>query len=394
MKVLLLSDHCLKKSGVGRVSHDIIKYSNLEWVQLGGAWNEPYTGVPKDVSVGDKVIKVYSCQDYGNRNILLDLLDKEMPDIILHFTDPRFWHWLYEIEFEIRKLRHIPLAYYSIWDNYPIPEFNAPFYNSCDLLIAINKVAYDAHAKLAPNVRNVLIPHGVDPEVFYPLPYNEIAEIKSELLRNHNCKRILFWNNINMRRKNPLQLIEAFAQYYRKYDNECCLVLHTDPMDAAGANLLAVKRKLYDDCNIIFSPEHISDEQLNLWYNIADGVISISYNEGFGLGIQEAAACNCRTIVLLTGGLIWHSKRFNSIAIEVDNKILSGSQAVPFIYQDFAKTENITKALRQWKMFASKRAKTDNKIFTSNNMASRIDSELVLTFDNFDPNKKSKITIL
>jgi hypothetical protein len=47
--------------------------------------------------------------------VLQEIMNVEKPDAILHFTDPRFWGWLYSIEHEIRQ--NIPLMYYNIWDD-------------------------------------------------------------------------------------------------------------------------------------------------------------------------------------------------------------------------------------------------------------------------------------
>ena len=50
----------------------------------------------------------------------------EKPDAILHYTDPRFWIWLYKMEAEIR--RDIPIFYYNIWDDLPDPQYNELYY--------------------------------------------------------------------------------------------------------------------------------------------------------------------------------------------------------------------------------------------------------------------------
>jgi glycosyltransferase involved in cell wall biosynthesis len=393
MKILLLSDNINNFSGIARVSRDLIKYSksDIQWVQLGGA-SKPGTQI-ETFTIGNNEVKVYPAQDYGNKNLLKEILNTEYPDIILHFTDPRFWIWLYEMEFEIRKIMKIPIAYYSIWDNYPIPKFNESYYNSCDLLIAINEVADKVHKQLAPNVRSVFVPHGVDTDVFYPLPPEETNETRNLFLSQHNCERIIFWNNINMRRKNPLQLMEAFAIYYRKYDNKACLVLHTSPHDEAGANLVAVKRHLFDDVNIVFSVNKVDDETINLWYNISDAVISVSSNEGFGLSIQEATAANCRSIILNTGGLGMQGKKFQSIIIEPDVKVLSGSQVVPYLYQDYASTDSIVKAFKNLKMRNASRPDLHRKVFSAKKMAVELINELEETIEIFKINPPKLFTI-
>lgn len=395
MKVLLLSDHISKPSGVGKMSRNMIKYSSekTDWIQLGGAWNKQ--GPPEIIDIdGVKNVKVYPSYDYGNEQMLSEIIKIENPDIILHFTDPRFWSWLYRMEFTIRKIMNIPIAYYSIWDNYPIPEFNAPFYNSCDMLIAINQIANNSHGKLSPKSMRRFVPHGVDTDKFYPLHTDETKAFKKEFTEIHNCDRVLLWNNINMKRKNPLQLMEAFAIYFRKHDQRCCLIMHTNPLDDAGSSLLTIKHQLFDDCNILFSTNKLSDEEMNVLYNLADGVISISSNEGFGLSISEAAAVGVKTIVLGTGGLLEQGRKYDSIIIEPDIKVLSGSQTVPYIYQDFANTDKIVGKLVMWKnLIKNQKNKTPHKaLYTARKMSLFIEASLNDCISNFNNSEQYAIT--
>ena len=46
----------------------------------------------------------------------------------LHFTDPRYWRWLYEMEAELRQ--NIPILFYHIWDDLPDPHYNRNYYES------------------------------------------------------------------------------------------------------------------------------------------------------------------------------------------------------------------------------------------------------------------------
>jgi hypothetical protein len=74
---------------------------------------------------------------YGDPDVLRQVMNLEKPDSIVHFTDPRFWIWLYQIENEIRQ--EVPLIFLTIWDNAPSPMWNKPYYESCDSLLCISK---------------------------------------------------------------------------------------------------------------------------------------------------------------------------------------------------------------------------------------------------------------
>lgn len=146
-KILLLSDDLRMNSGVATMSREMVLSTvhKYNWVQLAGAISHPDKGKVLDMSqataqmtgVKDSYVKLYPIDGYGNEDTLFTIMALEKPDAILHFTDPRFWGWLYTLERQIRS--KIPLIYYDIWDDLPYPMYNRSFYNSCDGLLAISK---------------------------------------------------------------------------------------------------------------------------------------------------------------------------------------------------------------------------------------------------------------
>jgi hypothetical protein len=56
----------------------------------------------KETGVEDASVKLIAWNGYGDRNILFSILQQERPDAIFHFTDPRYWTWLYALEHEIK----------------------------------------------------------------------------------------------------------------------------------------------------------------------------------------------------------------------------------------------------------------------------------------------------
>ena len=122
-KILLLSDDLRMSSGVGTMSREFVMGTvhHFDWVQIGGAIKHPEEGkivdmnesVRKDTGIKDASLRVYPISGYGNQELLRNVIDRENPDAILHYTDPRFWEWLYQMEHEVRQ--HIPIFYYNIW---------------------------------------------------------------------------------------------------------------------------------------------------------------------------------------------------------------------------------------------------------------------------------------
>ena len=137
-KILLLSDDLRMHSGIATQSKEFVlgTLDKYDWVQLGGAINHPEQGniidmceaTRNEIGVKDAYLKLYPINGYGNPDVLRQIMDIEKPDAIMHFTDPRFWIWLYNMEHEIRQ--DIPIMYYNIWDDIPDPMYNGNFYIS------------------------------------------------------------------------------------------------------------------------------------------------------------------------------------------------------------------------------------------------------------------------
>jgi hypothetical protein len=156
--LLLLSDDLRMHSGIATMSREFVlgTVDKYNWVQLGAAINHPEVGkildlsedVRKNTGVKDACVLVYPYNGYGDADIVRLLLNKHGIDGIIHFTDPRYWIWLYDIEHEIRQ--NVPIMFYSIWDNVgnhvhnfsTDPAYNADYYASCDGIFGISKQTY------------------------------------------------------------------------------------------------------------------------------------------------------------------------------------------------------------------------------------------------------------
>jgi len=154
--ILFLSDDLRVPSGVGVMSKEIVEGTChiFNWIQLGAAVNHPELGKVLDISndvasatgVEDAFVRVIPYNGYGDAQILRRILAADSPDAILHFTDPRYWIWLYQLEHEIRQ--RIPILYYNIWDDLPPPKYNRKFYQSCDAIFAISKLTYNVNKQV------------------------------------------------------------------------------------------------------------------------------------------------------------------------------------------------------------------------------------------------------
>ena len=323
-KILLLSDDLRMHSGVGTMSREIVfgTIDKYDWIQVGGAIKHPDNGkivdmnhaVREETGVEDAKLTIYPIDGYGNQELVRSLLVQEKPDAILHYTDPRFWIWLYQMEHEIRQ--SIPIFYYNIWDDLPYPMWNEPFYESCDLIMNISKQTHNIVQNVCQNKErtewdSTYIPHGINEKYFYPIVDEDekfkVNKLKNELFSGKEVDFCILFNNRNIRRKMTSDLILAFKTFAdgltQEQRDKVGFVLHTQPVDNNGTDLPAVIDEICPDLNVVFSTEKLTSEGMNQLYNIVDLTINIASNEGFGLGTCESLMAGTPIIVNVTGGM-------------------------------------------------------------------------------------------
>lgn len=118
-----------------------------DWVQLSAALNHPENGKIVDMSqafenelgLQDLYMIRYCSTGYGEPNQIREILQRESPDVIMIFTDPRHWMRFWPLEHELHTVWKIPIAYINVWDLPPAPMYNYPYYRSCDLILNISK---------------------------------------------------------------------------------------------------------------------------------------------------------------------------------------------------------------------------------------------------------------
>lgn len=463
-KILLLSDDLRMSSGIATMSREFVMgtVDKFDWFQVGAAIKNPDYGklldlsedVKKRTGVNDASVKILPWNGYGNADLIRQLINTEQPDAILHFTDPRYWIWLYEIEHEIRQ--NIPIIFYTIWDDLPNPLYNGKYYASCDSLFCISKQTYgivnnvlkdvfkdefnivnESNTEYSTEKRNILVkyvPHGIDSDVFKPTTVP--AEFRKQIFGDKEYEFVLFWANRNIRRKQPSDVIWAFNRFCEKIGKEaadkCVLVMHTSPVDENGTDLITVKKTIAPDVNIIFSDKRKTNDELNYLYNMADVTINIAGNEGFGLTTAESVMAGTPIIVNVTGGLqdqcgfkmdneLFSADDYIKIGSLRDwrtweNKVksghwvtpiwsrassLAGSIPTPYIWDDRVDLEEVSEAIhKHWKMDKKESEERgldgrDRFINTlgldSKNMCNMMAEGIVETINNWKPVKRFNV---
>ena len=353
-KILTLCDHPQSPSGVGLQSkifmESLLKTGRYQIISLGGAMKHSDYSPKKVEPYGDDWI-IYPVDGYGTPELIRSILRTEKPDLLWFMTDPRFWGWLWEIDSEVRA--HIPMVYYHVWDNYPYPVYNKKCYDSNDVIVSISKLTHDIVTTVAPDVEAHYLPHSVESDIFEPLEQQKVDEFrKSHFPNDSDDRTIFFWNNRNARRKQSGTLLWWFKEFLDEVGHDKSrLIMHTDPKDPYGQDLIAMLRDLkVSPDSITLSTKKIDKQILAMMYNMADCTVNISDAEGFGLSTFESLSCGTPIIVNMTGGLqeqVTDGENWFGIGIEPCSKAIIGSQDVPYIYEDRISKEDFIAALHK-----------------------------------------------
>ena len=448
-KILLLSDDLRAHSGIATMSREFVigTAHKYDWVQLSATIKHPERGkildlsadVNKHAGIDHADVKLIPWDGYGDPVILRQLIREHKPDAVMHFTDPRYWIWLYQMEHEIRQ--QCPLIYYNIWDDLPYPFWNEDYYESCDLLMNISKQTQNI-------VNNVLrrnpkpdwavqyVPHGINEKRFRPLTesdadWTEYQQMQARF-KDMGIDFLVFWNNRNIRRKQPGDLILAYKHFCDQLPKEkaerCALFMHTQPRDENGTDLFAVKEAICPDYKVIFSDQPVDEKAMNMYYNLADVVVNIASNEGFGLSGVEALMAGTPTIVNVTGGLQDHCRfedeNGNWINFTTDfpsnhtgvyrkhgpwvkpvfpsNRSLQGSIPTPYIFDDRVQFEEVADAIMYWYNMSREERKAKGQIgsewvrssesmMSAAKMCERMIECIDTCFENWTPRKRFAI---
>lgn len=232
-------------------------------------------------------------------------------------------------------------------------------------------------------VYTAFVPHGINPKYYHPIEdghkdFEEFKNFQNEFKIQNDVDFLIFWNNRNIRRKQSGDLILAYRKFCdtlpKEKSSKVCLLMHTEPVDENGTDLIAVKNTLCNDYKVIFSDKKLGVRELNFLYNLADVTVNIASNEGFGLSGAESIMAGTPIINNVTGGLQdqcrFSDENGNWIDFNTDvssnhagtytnhgewvkpvfpsNRSLQGSVVTPYIFDDRCKFEDVADAIAYW----------------------------------------------
>ena len=448
-KILLICDDVRVHSGVATIAKEIVcgTAHHFNWVQMAGAIKHPDKGKRLDLSpstnkeaeIEDSSVILYPTDGYGDSRTLREILNIENPDAIMLFTDPRYFTYIFNMENEIRK--KIPIAYLNIWDDYPAPMYNKPYYEACDLLMGISKQTVNINKIVLEGCeKNKLfkyIPHGKNPNIYFPLTEEteEFKDFKNQLFKGEDPEFVLLFNSRNIRRKQIPDTILAFRAFLdslpKKEALKCRLILKTEMVTDAGTDLDKVREYILGEDYLntcIILENKFSEQQLNYLYNIADVQILLTSNEGWGLTITEAMLAGTPYIANVTGGMQdqmrfvdnegkWfepdtdipsnHKGTYKEhgewvFPVYPTSRSIQGSPSTPYIFDDRCKWEDACDRIKEVYALSSEERKSrglkgrewalsNEAGFTSDHQSNRVIKAFNELFDIWKPREKYEL---
>jgi glycosyltransferase involved in cell wall biosynthesis len=351
-KILTLCDHPMSTSGVGvqagLLFNSLLATGKYKFVSLGGALKHSDYRIMQPHP--DFIIK--PVDGFGTKEQIRQLLLTERPDALFLFTDPRQFIWVWEMADEIRQV--CPIVYWHVWDNEPYPDFNDIWYKSTDL---INCLAWKTYELIKPRFpdKTHYIPHAFPKEMYFPLPEETVKNICKEKFGDKADWFKVLWVNRNAHRKMGADVVACFSEFLDALEakhghRNAFLLMHTDPYDIEGPNLIEVASLYGLKDKVLFSTDKLASPDMNMVHNICDTLINVAKAEGFGLSTLIQMMVGKPIIALKTGGMTrqvvdYRDGTENGVAIEPASRQLVGSQLVPYIYEDYSNHSQVVDAL-------------------------------------------------
>lgn len=319
LKFMLVSTHAQQFTGYSKVSYNMIQQlSKLSWLDIThyGFQRMPnipadYRPYPSNVEVIDALASEKPAQQGFNFNGLPDMIRKKQPHVIMIFNDMSVVAKYLE---EIRK-SGIPRNF-KIWV-YCDQVYNTQLQGYLDIL---NRDA-DCVFTFSPYWKKCLkdqgitrpldiILHGFDSKMFFPLP--------KELVRKQVGLPMDAFMIMNMNRNQPRKrydiLVMAFVELIIKYPTKpIYLMCVCDKGEKGGWFLFEIFQRELRLRNVpseqfmgrlmISAQDMIfKDEDVNMFYNLADIGINTADGEGWGLCNFEQMGCGIPQVVPNIGG--------------------------------------------------------------------------------------------
>ena len=333
LKFLLVSTHMHQFTGYSKVSHNMIKeLSQKPWLKLThyGFQKMPqvpegYRPYPSNVDVYDAATHEKPQQQGFGYGQLSDYIRRTEPNVVMIYNDLSVVSRFLD---EIRK-SGIPRTF-KLWVycdqvyNTQLQPYLDVLNRDADLIFAFSNGWKKCLKEQGINRPIDVITHGFDKEKFFPIP----RDLVRKQLGLPNDRFIILNLNRNQPRKRYDILIMAFVELVCKYPTKpIYLFCVCDKGEKGGWDLFGLfKRELllrkvpieqYADRLMVSSMDMtFKDEDINMFYNVANVGINTADGEGWGLCNFEQMGVGVPQVVPDIGGFKEFSTKDNSMLVK------------------------------------------------------------------------------
>lgn len=288
VRLLWVSESPTALTGFGTVTREILRrlarrpgfrVAAVAWGYNG--WPYERTWIPFDL---------YPSASFG-RDTLEKAIVHFQPNVVAAFGDP--WMIDYLADFPLPPSCRL-LLYFPI-DGEPFPKGWRRLMETADVAVCCSRYGAALTAAACPAANVEMIYHGVDADVFRPIPDKEALKERHRL----GGRFVVGCVARNQPRKGFPILLKAFSRFAARHD-EAMLYLHTNPHDV-GWDLLDLAQREGIEGRTCFSryatvSHGLDSRTLNEIYNVFDVFALPTSGEGFGLPILEAMSAGTPVI--------------------------------------------------------------------------------------------------
>jgi len=337
-KILIMTDSPRLYTGFANIGRHIAGYlheSGKYEVSYIGWFDHP--GNTANLAINDPPYPVYHTMLDKDNKLLRDdsyayrsfkyIVEHVKPHIVLGISDcwmglaPVYWDFedaksRYFTAIQYCPVDHDPLVRHTKHGGGPTGNFDLDWGNTFkryDSVIAYCKYGQDEiNSVCGSEVCKRYIHHGVDTNIYRPMPRGECVRLKRQLFGLKESDTLVITVARNQPRKLYPAMLQSIKMCLDSNGNDIYYYPHAPLNDPVGWDLvglcdrLGIKYRMISDkpdrdAHVIFNPDlnvgtGPSDNVLNSYYNAADIGLFIHSGEGWGLPIMECMAAGTPTI--------------------------------------------------------------------------------------------------
>jgi len=315
-KVLAYGDYCCS-TGFGTVMSNILRELNntgnyeIDVVAInydGGPYDtEKFPGRVWPAISALRMQGPYA--DLHGRQVFLDRLGQGDYDVIFIVQDTFIIHPIVPqiLDIQRNKPKSFSTVYYFPFDCGPKEEWVKQCVDSFDFPVAYTEYAKNEVRKFIGNKAEKydVVYHGTNTTDFFPLPQEEIKQIRETLFGPYKDRFIITNLNRNQGRKDISRSFMILKELRDRGYEKPFLYMHMQETDFGGSILAQASNfGLTPEKDFtIPNPQQFSAhmgfpvEVVNQIYNVSDVYLSTCLGEGWGLSITEAMACKTPIVV-------------------------------------------------------------------------------------------------